>query len=131
MSSNPRVFLIEPSRTDVDLNSTKGFGAVEFVFQPDRKREGAPRHTFRPSMTSVNAYAKCFLEEIESRGYNPATDFFAMTGPLIAVSVSLSALLYRYKKIKVLIFVASMNGYVDKEFSAKDIGLCEVNTLTA
>lgn len=98
-----RVFFAQES-TRFDTNSAKFYGDPVFIM-----KIGSSVPPFRTD----ELFAR-LDEELTGQSYNPEVDFFALTGPHAVVALTLAHLVAKYKQVKVLLFDAAIERYVDR-----------------
>lgn len=102
----PRVFVLEPPRSTVDLSSTEKFGEVTFIFQPGDRR---------CSVFLGNEYGEIVLEKLREMNFDPIKgDSFCITGGMIPVSIAVAAIIVTYGGIRVLFWSAAECRYVER-----------------
>lgn len=88
-----------------DLSSLEPFGVVEYLL---------PRRVF---ITEVQTNLETLQRAMEQITFDPELDLVCMTGPFVLVGMMMWIIGRKYKSIKVLIFNAPADGYVERAFT--------------
>lgn len=100
-----RVFLVEVPRGNIDTASARNFGELTYIFEPDQRRS---------RVFDVDAYARDVLASLTALEFDPDRDYFALTGPVLPVNLSLYTILRRWGRVQVLMFVSTDSKYVSR-----------------
>jgi hypothetical protein len=95
-----RVFLLEPPT--VNIEKAHRFGDI-IILMADIPRVSA---------LDSDTYAGTVIEKLEEEEYNPKEDFFCLVGAMSSISVSIAAMVTRWKSVKCLLFNAGRGEYV-------------------
>lgn len=104
-----RVFIVEPTRKNLDHANLDDFGEVTFIFKKWRS----------VNPFEVEQYSAELIRLMEEQEFNPSEDVFCIAGGLITLSVCLTAILRRYRTIKVLMFASLESAYVQRTLSVE------------
>ena len=102
-----RVFLVEqPRRRDLDISGLAEFGETTCLFGPSDRRS---------SIFEARAFCDDVAQQSRRVAFDPANDYYALSGGLAVTCLGLAALLEEYGKIRVLMYDAMRSTYVSKE----------------
>lgn len=105
----PRVFVPTEPKAFINLGTLAEFGDVEMILPPDVPHVSA-FHT--------NEFAALILERLKARNFDPLVDSIALTGTLVPTSLALAAIVNRYKRVTVCLFVSQDSTYVQRTLNA-------------
>ena len=107
-----RVFLVEPVRANIDVSSAEKFGELVYIFGPNAKRV---------SVFKTQEYCVAVLDILRSMDYDPEEDIFCISGSMVPVAVTLSALVAEFVAgIEVLFYNSIEDGYARRTMKAED-----------
>jgi hypothetical protein len=101
-----RVFVLDPDVTKnpkFNTASLEKFGKVAFIFN-----KSWTMSPLRPA-----ASLKAMRRALESQKFDPFTDYIVLTGPFHTINLLIWALARAYEPIRVLMFDARNDGYVE------------------
>jgi len=96
-----RVFFV-PSNSKFDVTPAEEFGRIVVL-------EG-----LRPSPFNTDECLVSAAEQLRNYNYDPVSDFIAFTGPSILVAFVFALAFASNRSVKVLLFDARENGYVER-----------------
>jgi hypothetical protein len=95
-----KVFVLQKS-SKYAMGSAKSFGKLVYLFEED---ENLP--PFQPEVT-----ISTIRDKLDRIGFNPNEDAVALTGPMIIVTYFMSVLIFKFGKVKTLLFDAKQSKY--------------------
>jgi len=100
------VLFAAPS-TRFNMSAAEPFGDIEFLM------DGDVVNAFR-----TDDLVKRVHSELDELNFNPETDFFGITGATATVAIVFGVMLAKYKRVRVLLFDAVNDGYVERVVGA-------------
>ena len=107
----PRVFVIERTKSTMDLSTAAAYGELVVVFDRDHRRT---------SVFNTVAYGEAIRERLDELGFDPATDYICIVGSMVTTTVFAMATLVAYKCVNFLFFDAMHSSYIDRVISVDD-----------
>ena len=104
-----RVFIIEPPRANISLESAKKFGALTVIFDHNQRR---------PSAFVPTEYVDSVIKRLKALGFDANTDYVCLAGSLLPNSLLVAAALCEWGTLLLLVFDATRSEYVDKVCNA-------------
>jgi len=105
---NSRVFLLEPTKANIDLTSALTFGDLIYIF-PANKR--------RCSVFNSSAYCKAVINRLAECEFHKDNDYICAVGSMISVTTAVIAVAQLYENFNVLLFNSVEDSYVARRFS--------------
>lgn len=106
-----RVFLVEHPRAHIDVKKAEKFGQLTYIFALNDRRA---------SVFAVNAFVVDALDRLENASFAPEEDSICIAGSMIPVTMIVSAMLYLYGCISVLLYDSRAGEYVRQEINAQN-----------
>lgn len=100
-----RVFVVEQPRANIDISKAEAFGAITYIFAPDDRR---------CSVFQADDYAREIAERLHVLGFDPLHDLVCIAGSMVPVAIALAKMGAIYDMLRVLLFSARENGYVER-----------------
>jgi hypothetical protein len=116
----PRAFVVERPRTDV--SKAERYGELVTLFGGSRghTQDASQRwaETARPpSVVNVTQYADAVARRLDELGFNPAADFFVMSGGTLQVAITTAVLAARHSEFRMLVFAAHLDDYLERTYA--------------
>lgn len=102
------VIVLEPLRSDVDVESLAGFGETWLLF--DSVLAACP------SVFDTDTFTKRVVERLYERGYDPERDCFVVTGRQTKIAIALAAIAKEWHEspVRVLMYDGAAQTYVER-----------------
>lgn len=101
----PIVFVIQPpSRGALDMSALYDYGTVQYVYNLADNR---------PPIWRAD-YVEDVLRRLETQGYDPLVDYFAVVGSMVPVVMVATAIAGRWPHAKLLYFSSTSREYVER-----------------
>ena len=102
----PRVFVLEPVKSSIDVSKAERYGEVAYVFNPDERR---------PSVFQATAFGESVLRRLEAAEFRWEHDYLAVAGSIVPVTIALMACMTKYPRLNVLFWHAGEMTYVRRQ----------------
>lgn len=98
-----RAIVIE-QHSKYELSDAKRFGRITYLFR---------REEYRSSIWSKE-YVKEVLDALQHLDYDPEIDYIVIVGYQVTLTLAISAILTRYRRIQVLLYSAVEQKYIPR-----------------
>lgn len=107
---NPRVFLLEEPKADIDVSLAKEYGELRILFDRERRRSSVFRTT---------AFGWEILNRLKENEFDAVNDSICIAGSLIGITALIASLISIYGTISVLFYSASEARYVERRIGTE------------
>lgn len=111
MKSDTKVFLPERPNRELDLRKAQAYGELSYFFDQNERRAG---------IFQTERFCADLAGSFSRKGFRPKQDYLCLAGSLIVVSMTLALLVALYGEVKVLLYNAESEEYIDRVISAQE-----------
>ena len=108
MNNKCKVFLFEPTKSNIDLSTALTFGEIEYVFSPGERR---------CSVFNSAAYCKSVIDKLDQLEFDKDNDYVCAVGSIISVTTAIIAISQVYPNFNLLLFNSLESAYVARQFN--------------